>query len=101
MLKLPVEVSSISCPFTGLNDSQLGEFAATFKSLNGLELGANPLTDAGLQRLSELQSLRALDVSDTRITVEGLAETSEIRVATRHTRVRRSRPSVALAADRG
>lgn len=74
MLQLPAEVSSISCPLTGLNDSQIGEFAARFKSLNGLELGGNPLTDAGLQCLSNLQSLRALDVSDTRITVEGLAE---------------------------
>jgi hypothetical protein len=74
VLQLPMEVSSISCPFTGLNDSQLGEFAARFKSLNGLELGGNPLTDAGLQRLSDLQSLRALDVSDTRITGEGLAK---------------------------
>jgi hypothetical protein len=74
ILVLPDDVSSLSCPVSGLTDRQLGMFADRFKSLVCLELGANPITDTGLKSLTGLESLRMLDVSDTLITGDGFAQ---------------------------
>lgn len=82
ILKLPADVSSISCPFTGLDDPQLAMLADRFKSVVCLELGANPITDTGIQKLAELKSLRVLDLSDTLITDQGLKELKHVQSLT-------------------
>ncbi|MCU0842525.1 MAG: hypothetical protein MUC79_12515, partial [Thiobacillaceae bacterium] len=47
-----------------------------------LELGANPITDAGIQKLAELKSLRVLDLSDTPITDQGLNDLKHVQSLT-------------------
>jgi hypothetical protein len=73
------DVTSLSCPFSQMNDRHIHSVAKAFPRLKCLELGGCPITDVAVPSIANLTELRMLDLSDTAISGKNIRELSSLK----------------------
>ncbi|TKJ39875.1 hypothetical protein CEE36_10105 [candidate division TA06 bacterium B3_TA06] len=75
-LKQVTEIADLYLYIEGVRDAELW-FLRNFNKLKGLWIESDSITDAGLKHLAKLSGLRTLDLYETEVSEEGVAELRE------------------------